>query len=182
MQGVGPRYNTELPPFISIRRGERKERQKENRTRPPRKCSPSCALGTANLRGYGPECTKPSHSQSLAIFVANVCSQGSENLKFFAISFAKPFAVAGELIHSAEFAAFLFESWWQNLGTRKGISNFGTSNSGQSPWSPIFPVGCPGKKIYVPCVPRIAHKYLTPGHPAGRLPSHRRGHRPKRFT
>ena len=29
------------------------------------------------------------------------------------------------------------------------------------------------KKIYVPWVPKIAHKSLTPGHPTGRLPSHR---------
>ena len=30
--------------------------------------------------------------------------------------------------------------------------------------------GYPDKKIYVPWVPKIAHKSLTPGHPAGRPP------------
>ena len=39
----------------------------------------------------------------------------------------------------------------------------------------------PDKKIYVPWVPRIVHKTLTPGLPVGRIPGHRRGHRPKRF-
>ena len=35
---------------------------------------------------------------------------------------------------------------------------------------PVFPVGHPGKNMYVPWVLRIAHKSLTLGHPAGRLP------------
>ena len=46
-------------------------------------------------------------------------------------------------------------------------------------WSSRF--GYPDKKIYVPWVPRIVHKILTPGLPVGRPPGHRRGHRPKRF-
>ena len=37
----------------------------------------------------------------------------------------------------------------------------------------VSPIGYPGEKIYVPWVPRIAHRSLTPGHPAGRLPPHR---------
>ena len=46
--------------------------------------------------GYRPECTKPSHSQSLANFVANFHSQGisAAGTKFSRISFAKPFAFA----------------------------------------------------------------------------------------
>ena len=41
--------------------------------------------------------------------------------------------------------------------------------------------GTQTKKVYVPWVPKIAHKHLTPGLPVGRLPGHRRGHRPKSF-
>ena len=51
----------------------------------------------------------------------------------------------------------------------------------RSPRSAVLPAGYPDKKIYVPWVPRIAHKTLTPGLPVGRPPGHRRGHRPKRF-
>ena len=40
----------------------------------------------------------------------------------------------------------------------------------RSPRSPAFPVRYPDKEIYVPWVPKIAHKSLTPGHPTGRLP------------
>ena len=36
------------------------------------------------------------------------------------------------------------------------------------PRSPVLPVGYPDRKIYVPWVPRIAHKTLTPGLPVGR--------------
>ena len=39
----------------------------------------------------------------------------------------------------------------------------------------------PDKKIYVPWVPRIAHKSLTPGLPVGRTPWSPQGHHPKRF-
>ena len=51
---------------------------------------------------------------------------------------------------------------------------------------PVAPVTGPpgrvsGQKVYVPWVPRIAHKTLTPGLPVGRPPGHRRGHWPKRF-
>ena len=38
----------------------------------------------------------------------------------------------------------------------------------------FFLARCPGTENYVPWVPRIAHKSLTPGHPAGRLPPHQR--------
>ena len=56
------------------------------------------------------------------------------------------------------------------LGSRKGTSNFCTLNFFRSPWSPVLPVGYPDKKIYVPWVPRIVHKTLTPGLPVGRTP------------
>ena len=44
-----------------------------------------------------------------------------------------------------------------------------------APVTAVLPVGYPDKKIYVPWVPRIAHKTLTPGLPVGRPPGHRRG-------
>ena len=49
---------------------------------------------------------------------------------------------------------------------------------------PVAPVtGAPGQasgqKIYVPWVPRIVHKTLTPRLLVGRPPGHRRGHRQK---
>ena len=47
--------------------------------------------------------------------------------------------------------------------------------------SPVLPVGHPDKKICAPCVPKIVYIiHLTPGLPAGRLPGHRRDHRPIR--
>ena len=51
---------------------------------------------------YSTECTKPSHSQPLANFVANIHSQGiSAARTIFAISFAKPFAFASEFLRNA---------------------------------------------------------------------------------
>ena len=47
-----------------------------------------------------------------------------------------------------------------------------TYNSVRSSWPPVFPVGYPNKKMYVPWVPKIAHKSLIPGQPTGRLPPH----------
>ena len=55
------------------------------------------------------ECTKPSHSQSLPNFVANIHSQGisAARTKMCHISFAKPFAFASEFFRIRPiFAAF----------------------------------------------------------------------------
>ena len=58
---------------------------------------------TESLVSLKSECTKPSHSQWLANFVANVHSQGisAARTTFFAISFAKPFAFASEFRRNA---------------------------------------------------------------------------------
>ena len=54
-----------------------------------------------------PECTKPSHSQSLANFVANFHSQGISAARTkFSHFIRKTFAFAGEFLRNAEFVAF----------------------------------------------------------------------------
>ena len=50
-----------------------------------------------------------------------------------------------------------------------------------SPRSLILPAGHPDEIVYVPWVPKIAHQYLTPGHPLGRPHPHRDGHRANLF-
>ena len=64
------------------------------------------------------------------------------------------------------------------FGGQKALAQIAT----RSPQSPVFPVGYPDKKIYVPWVPKIAQKSLTPRHPTGRLPPPPPdGHRPKKI-
>ena len=57
-----------------------------------------------------------------------------------------------------------------HYGAEKARKTLSHKNSVRSPRSPVLPVGYPDKKIYVPWVPRIAHKSLTPGLPVGRPP------------
>ena len=69
-------------------------------------------------RSMKTECTKPSHSQSVANFVANVHSQGiiAAARTKFRISFAKPFAFASEVICSLIRSCF-FEIWWPKFAS-----------------------------------------------------------------
>ena len=64
-------------------------------------------INFSNLQYFGPECTRPSHSHSLANasrklpLARNFRSED----EIFAISLAKPFAFASEFLHNAKFAA-----------------------------------------------------------------------------
>ena len=61
------------------------------------------------LRGtdsFGVESTKPSHLQWLAKIVAKTLAKEFLQRERHVLSFAQPIAIASELIHSTEFAAF----------------------------------------------------------------------------